>query len=189
MIPWVNVQLADGGVDFRSRHDSRAQTCWREGVCQVCSIRLKRPIVLIGGPSHVASLQFDEPPLHPECAAYVSHACPMIAGRLDYFADREPISAGHRGDACSVPGCDCGGWVPTPGASASQPGGRRAHDWYAVYVSGYACAVSSAHPDSVHSGLVAPSQVLAVRHISTPGLGRTWIRTTLEEVKAGASRS
>lgn len=184
VIPWVNVQLADGGVDFRSQHDSRTQTCWRQGVCQVCATPVTRPIVLIGGPTQVNSLQFDEPPLHPECAAYVSRACPMIAGRLDYFADRDTITTGHRGEACSEPGCDCGGWVPTPGSTAPLPAGRRAHDWYAVYVSGYSCAVSSANPDRVHSGLVDRSQVLAIRHISTPGLGRTWIRTSLEQVTA-----
>lgn len=183
VIPWVNVQLADGGVDFRSQHESRSQRCWLNGLCQVCGRFITKPFVLLGGPEHVRSLLFDEPPLHPECAVYVTKACPMVAGRMERFADRDAISNGRRGQTCPDPDCDCGGWVQT--ASAGQPiPGRPAHDWYAVYVSGYSCAVSTEHPDRVHSGLVDRSQVLAIRHISTPGLGRTWIRTSLEQVNA-----
>ncbi|WP_292974996.1 hypothetical protein [Mycobacterium sp.] len=181
VIPWVNVQLADGGVDFRSQHESRAQTCWTQGICQMCATPIGHPIVLLGGPEQVAKLQFDEPPLHPECAVYATLACPMVAGRLERFADRELVSAGQRGAACTVPGCDCGGWVPTPGLEPAT-GGRPAHPWYAVYVSGYSLGVTANHTDRVHAGVVERAQVLAVRHVSTPGLGRIWKRTPLDEV-------
>ncbi|MBI3226607.1 MAG: hypothetical protein HYZ39_16290 [Mycolicibacterium cosmeticum] len=181
VIPWVNVQLADGGVDFRAQHESRSQRCWREGLCQVCAKPITHPIVLLGGPGHLAALQFDEPPLHPECAVYVSHACPMVAGRLDRFADRDTITNGHRGGTCPDPGCKCGGWVPTAGAAEPVPG-KPAHDWYAVYVSDYACAVTAERPNRIHSGLVDPVHVLAVRHVSTPGVGRTWTRTSVPVV-------
>lgn len=183
VIPWANVALADGGVDFRSQHQSKVQRCWREQRCQVCGTAIGRPIVLFGGPRQVAELQFDEPPLHPECAVYVSLACPMVAGRLSHYAsdDREPVSAGNRGKACPDPGCDCGGWVPTPGITPG-PGGDPAHDWYAVYVSGYSLGVTEDRPDRVHAGVVARDQVLAVRHVSAPGMGRIWTRVPLEQV-------
>lgn len=183
--PWANVELADGGVDFRSQHESKVQRCWRECVCQICGTRIPRPMVFFGGPRQVAALQFDEPPMHPECAVYASQACPMVAGRIDRYAARDVVSNGHRGATCVEPGCDCGGWIPTPGLTFS-PGGDPAHDWYAVYVSDYAVAVTDDRPDRIHSGVVDQSQVLAVRHVSSPGLGRTWTRTTLAEVQAHA---
>ena len=185
VVPWANVQLADGGVDFRSQHESKVQRCWREGLCQLCGKRIERPIVFFGGPRQVARLQFDEPPLHPECAVYASQACPMVAGRLERYARRDVVSNSHRGAVCTDPGCDCGGWVPTPGLTFS-PGGDPAHDWYAVYVSAYSLAVSENRPDRVHSAVVDAVQVLTVRHISSPGTGRTWTRVSLAEVRAHA---
>lgn len=180
VIPWANVTLADGGVDFRSQHESKVQRCWRESRCQVCGTILRHPIVLLGGPNQLSALQFDEPPLHPECAVYVSHACPMVAGRQDRYASRDAVADSHRGKTCVDPGCDCGGWTPTPGINPS-PGGDPAHDWYAVYVSGYSLGVTADLPDRVHSGVVAPEQVLAVRHVSTPGVGRVWAREEQEQ--------
>ena len=43
VIPWINVQLADGGVDFAAQHDSRAQRCYLECLCQACSAPIERP--------------------------------------------------------------------------------------------------------------------------------------------------
>ena len=183
VIPWVNVQLADGGVDFRAKHTTREQQCWTEVRCQVCATPIQQPpIVLLGGPQQLESLMFDEPPLHPECAAYVTHACPMVNGRQQRFADRVAISDGRRGKACPEPGCDCGGWIPTPGTSRSA--GGPAHPWYAVYVTGYSLGVTRDQPNLVAVGVVHPTQIRAVRHVSTPGEGRTWTRTTLEQVRA-----
>lgn len=181
VIPWGNVQLADGGADFRSQHESRIQRCWLEGLCQICGTTLGRPIVLFGGPRQVTNLQFDEPPMHPECAVYASQACPMVAGRIDRYATREAVSNTARGKTCSEPGCDCGGWVPTPGLDVSG-GGDPAHKWFAVYVSDLTLAVNADRLDRIHSCLVDPAQILAIRHISTPGIGRTWKRTTLDAV-------
>lgn len=184
VIPWANVQLADGGVDFRSQHESRVQLCWIECRCQLCGHLIsKPPIVFLGGPRQLAALQFDEPPLHPECAVYASRACPMVAGRIDHYATGDVISNGHRGEACVDPGCDCGGWVPTPGLTAS-PGGDPAHDWYAVYVADYSLGVTENRPDRIHAGVIAPEQVLAVRHISTPGVGLHWTRLSTEQLHA-----
>lgn len=185
VIPWANVQLADGGCDFRSQHESKVQRCFLEGRCQVCGLPIPQPIVFFGGPRQVAQLQFDEPPLHPECAVYVSRACPMVAGRLERYADREAVAEGRRGEVCPDPDCECGGWVPTPGLTPS-PGGDPAHDWYAVYVSGYSLGVAPKRRDRVHSAIVEHGQVLTIRHVSTPGVGRTWKRTSFDQVSADA---
>ncbi len=177
IVPWANVQLADGGVDFRSQHESKVQMCWREGRCQLCGHTIGRPFVFFGGPRQLAALTFDEPPLHPECAVYASKACPMVAGKLSHYADRDVVSSGPRGGVCAEPGCDCGGWIPTPGLTPG-PGGDPAHDWYAIYANGYSLGVTADRPDRVHSGVVGTDQVLVVRHVSTPGVGRTWTRVT-----------
>lgn len=183
--PWGNVELGDGGCDFRSQHESRIQRCWWESLCQLCGRSLTRPMVLFGGPRQVRALEFDEPPLHLECAVYASQACPMVAGRLDRYADRDVVANGHRGDTCPDPECNCGGWVPTPGVTPA-PGGDPAHDWYAVYVSGYQLGVAVDRPGRVAGGVLMRDQVLAVRHVSKPGVGRTWKRTTLDEVAGRA---
>lgn len=119
-----------------------------------CGNHLRRPMVLFGGP--------------------------MVAGRLDAYAIRDVVSNGTRGATCSTPGCDCGGWVPTPGLTQPE-GGDPAHKWFALYVSDLSIGYSEDKPNRIHSCKVEPSQVLAIRHISTPGVGRHWIRTTLEK--------
>jgi len=97
--PWVNVALADGGVDFRTTHHSKWQRCWVEGLCQTCGEPLtRRPVVLLGGPNQIQpGGYFAERPLHPECAAYATRACPMVAGRRTHYAEHEPLAAGARG--------------------------------------------------------------------------------------------
>lgn len=182
VIPWANVQLADGGVDFRSQHESRVQRCLIEARCQLCGQKITPPIVFFGGPRQVAALQFDEPPLHPECAVYASQACPMLAGQLHHYASRGTVASGPRGSICAKPGCECGGWTPTPGLNVG-PGGDPAHDWYVLYVSGYSLGVAEDRLDRVHSAVVAPSEVRAVRHVSSPGVGRIWARAALEELR------
>lgn len=182
VMPWANVALADGSVDFRTQHEARVQQCWMRCLCQLCGQRIDPPIVILGGPNQVAALLFDEPPMHPECAVYASQACPMVAGRQTHYATGPSISDGHRGATCPVPGCDCDGWVPHPGLE-TVPGGDPAHHWYALYVSSYGLAVLENRPGRVHAGVVAPDQILGVRHISAPGRGRIWARTTLSEAQ------
>lgn len=175
--PWVNANLRDGGVDFRAQHNTKAVRCWTEQLCQVCGTDLRRPIVLLCGPTELQRLLFTrEPPVHPECAAYTSQACPMVGGRLTHFATRDALVEGQRGTACYDPDCDCGGWVPTPGKAVTERAGGPAHSWYAVYVSGYQLAATADAPDQIAGGVCQPDQVLAVRHVSTPGEGRVWRR-------------
>lgn len=175
VVPWANVQLADGGVDFRSQHDAKVQRCWRESRCQLCGKQVVPPIVLFGGPNQLAALEFDEPPLHPECAVYAAKVCPMVAGRMGHYRTGDTVTHGRRGAVCATPGCDCGGWVPTPRLNVAE-GGDPAHDWYAVYVSGYALGVNADQTEHIKRGVVHPARVLFVRQVSTPGSGLTWRR-------------
>lgn len=166
--PWVNIELADGGVDFRSAHRTRAERAITGRLCQVCGTSLRQLIILLGGPDQVRHLMFGEPPLHPECAVYTSLACPMVAGQVTTYPTRPQISRGLRGAVCPTPDCDCGGWVthdPTDNT------GRSTHPWYAVYTHGYTWAYDQHHNLQV---LTTPAVVRRVRLVSRPGAGRCW---------------
>ena len=166
VIPFGNVQLADGGCDFRSHHHSRWLHCWQRSACQVCGRPPTHPMVMLCGPRQLAQLLFDEPPLHPACAKYVTTACPMVAGDRARYRVGDPVSRRQRGARCYDPECDCGGWVPTPGITPG-PGGSDAHEWYAVFVRRYTVA---AEPSGrIIGGLCTPDAILRVRLVSEPG--------------------
>ena len=172
VIPYVNIVLADGGVDFRAQRNTRTVECWRHTLCQLCARPLRPdPIVLLGGAESLERLLFDEPPLHPACARYVGAACPMVRGDLTHYATGLELSARSRGKRCPDPGCDCDGIVPTPGhprRPADAPA-RPAHAWYAVWVRDYHLAYS---PQGVLiGGGCAPEDVIRVRQLSAPGAG------------------
>lgn len=165
VIPFGNVQLADGGCDFRTHHNARWLACWERGLCQVCGTRLTLPMMLLCGPNQLAQLLFDEPPVHGQCARYVTQACPMVAGRRAHYRTGVPLADRARGQVCPEPGCDCGGWVPTPG-TARNGAGDPAHEWYAVQVRDYALART---PERFTGGICTPEEVVRVRLVSRPG--------------------
>lgn len=168
VIPWANVQLADGGCDFRSHHNTRWLECWERGLCQVCGEKPhSRVMVLLCGPRQLRQLVFDEPPLHPACAKYVTSACPMVAGQRSHYRAGDTLANRSRGAECYVEGCECGGWVPTPGRTHG-PGGDAAHEWYAVYVRGLSVAVDPG--GQVLGGVCSPEEVVRVQLVSVPGV-------------------
>lgn len=173
VIPWANVVLRDGGVDFRSHHNARWESCWRQALCQVCGRPIPRPIVFLCGPRQLEQLLFDEPPTHPECARYVAWACPMVAGQRERYRTGPPISDRHRGKACPDPRCDCGGLVPTPGTDARAGNGDPAHEWFAVWVTAFhlAAVTDTTRPEGhrITGGACLPDDVIRVRRISRPG--------------------
>jgi hypothetical protein len=171
VIPWINVRLADGGVDFRAQHTSRLRAALTEWRCQVCSQPLTFPIVLLGGPTALKQLLFDEPPLHAECAVYTSRACPVVAGEATRLPSGRKLSEGHRGERCPVEGCDCGGWIPTPG-DVERKHPTEPHAWFAVYATGFNIAVSPT--GDLLGALLLPRQIRTVRLVSRPGEGRCW---------------
>lgn len=173
VLPWGNVALADGGVDFRSHHNAHRIQSWTQGLCQVCSEPLTHPAVLLCSAERLTTLVFDEPPLHPECAIYTTKVCPMVNGERTHYADRPLVSHGQRGKTCPVEGCDCGGWVEDPAISKA---GKPARPWYAVYVRTYTPAY---RPDGdLIGGMCTPDEVLVVRLVSRPGEGRCWQKVT-----------
>jgi hypothetical protein len=168
VIPYINVQLRDGGVDFRRQHRSRVIETLVKRLCQVCAQPLRHPIVLLGGPEDLKHLTFHEPPAHAECAVYATKACPMLAGERTRPATGPSVVEGRRGEQCPDPGCDCVGWVNNdPDGEPVPP-----HPWYAVYVSTF--QVYTDPGGHVEGALVFPEEVLVVRLVSRPGEGRCW---------------
>jgi hypothetical protein len=131
--PFVNIRLADGGVDFRTPHQATFERCWTERLCQTCGEPIGPLAVLFGGPNQLAARHYDEPPLCPPCAVYASQACPMVSGRMPHYADRSRVSEGPRGHVCPDASCECGGFIASD-PNAYDASGEPAHAWYAVYV-------------------------------------------------------
>lgn len=185
--PWVNVALADGGVDFRTAHQARFGQCWRDCRCQSCGMPTGSPAVLFGGPLQITTGRFTEPPLCPPCALYASKACPMVAGRMTAYADRPRVSEGPRGQQCSLPGCDCGGWRSADPEHMADHGGQHAHAYYAAWIrSGdYAvtvyptvtkCPEGCEHERVLVNGGQLLTLPIKVFLVSEPGTGRVWRR-------------
>ena len=193
--PYVNLQLADGGVDFRSPHHAKYAECWTEELCQACGNDLTDPAVLFGGPNQLRGLRFDEPALCTPCAVYASRACPMVAGRQERYADRARVSEGSRGHVCPDAGCDCGGWQPTD-PDGSDRGGDPAHPWYACYVRPGAWQLTGRkivtrcsdlgceHERVIINGAMLTTPPLKVVLVSEPGEGRVWRTLSRDEVAA-----
>jgi hypothetical protein len=198
--PYVNLRLADGGVDFRSPHHAKYEECWTRELCQTCGQQLTHPAVLFGGPNQLRTLHFDEPPLCPPCAVYASRACPMIAGRRERYADRPRVSEGARGHVCSDAGCECGGWTPTDPANPDS-GGDPAHPWYACYVRPGAWQLTGKqivarctdlgceHERLIVNGAILNAVPLKILLIAEPGTGRIWRKLAAAEAAGHAARA
>lgn len=193
--PYVNIRLADGGVDFRSPHQKKFGECFTKGLCQTCGNPTGRMAVLFGGPNQIVSGRFDEPPLCPPCAQYASKACPMVAGRQTHYAARARLAEGVRGHVCATEGCDCGGLVPSD-PNFTDHGGDPAHTWYAAFIrrGTYTVTVHNVptycsdglcdqpHDRIVVNGCQLNTPPMKVFLVSEPGAGRIWRRLTPGEV-------
>ncbi len=194
--PYINQQLAGGGVDFRAQHQTRLERVLQDSLCQVCAGPLAAApglAVLFGGPDELRTRKFDEPPLCVPCSGYTSQACPMIAGRMPRYADRARVSEGPRGHTCPDGACQCDGITPTD-PSATDRAGRDAHPWYALFVRATQGAwhltgsvvptycsdrrCDRPHPRQVLNGLLLVADPVKVVLVSEPGAGRVWRRLT-----------
>lgn len=193
--PYVNMRLADGGVDFRTPHTAMYEKCWREGLCQTCGRPYPgRLCVLFGGPNQLRGRHFDEPPLCTACAVYASRACPMVAGRQERYAAHPRVSEGKRGEKCTLPGCECDGMMPSD-PSLPEHGGGPAHAWYACYVRPEAWQLTGRqvktpcsdggcgklHERLLLNGALLLAPPLKVVLVSAPGEGRIWRTLTADE--------
>ncbi len=133
-LPWVNVELADGGADFRTTHHARFEEAWKRCLCQSCGRPARPRAVLVCGPRQILHGKFDEPPVCPPCALYASRACPMVGGRTETYPARPRVAEGHRGATCPDPGCGCDGWRESDPEHSADQGGQPALPWYACWI-------------------------------------------------------
>jgi hypothetical protein len=199
--PWANVELADGGVDFRTAHHTRYAECWKQCLCQSCGNPTGDPAVLICGPRQVLNRRFDEPPTCPPCALYVSKACPMVNGHTEVYPSRPRVSEGHRGEKCTDPGCNCGGWVETDPEHSADQGGQAALPWYACWIHPEDYTVTAHwtktrctdlgcdHDRLIVNGAILNAPPLKVFLVSEPGAGRIWRKLTEDETWQHATQA
>lgn len=193
-LPWVNAELAGGGVDFRSPHNARYEKAWRECLCQSCGKATGPRAVLVCGPRQVISLRFDEPPVCPPCAVYASRACPFVSGRSVTYPDRPRITEGHRGAKCFDPSCGCGGWRVTDPEHSADMGGQPNLPWYACWTDPRAYVLTAhtartrcsdlgcEHERTLVNGALLTRLPLKVQLLSEPG--REVERRTLTPAQA-----
>lgn len=141
VVPWVSLPLADGTYDFGNMHNTRASRCFLEGLCQIDGERIRpQPLVFFVAENRLDDMTTMEPPVHPECAAYSRRACPMVAGQMKRYRRTPSRSHGPAGAECPEPGCDCGGWIPTPGQDGTNAG-LPAQRWFMVWCHDFAITV------------------------------------------------
>ncbi|WP_154697041.1 hypothetical protein [Lentzea guizhouensis] len=141
VVPWVSVQLGDGTFDFGNMHNTRASLCFVESRCQIDGQQIApQPLVFFVSERSLEDLTTTEPPVHPECAAYSRRACPMVAGQMKRYRRTPSRAHGPAGEVCFDPGCECGGWVRTPGQGETNAG-QPAQRWYMVWCRNFAITV------------------------------------------------
>jgi hypothetical protein len=198
-MPWANAELADGGVDFRSPHYARFAAAWTKCLCQSCGNPAGDPAVLICGPRQILHRKYDEPPLCPPCALYVTRACPVVNGRTEVYPSRLRLTEGHRGKKCAEPGCDCGGWRVTGPEHSADQGGQPVLPWYACWIHPADFTVTAhrtvsrcadkgcEHERLIVNGCLLNVPPLKIYLVSEPGNGRIWRRLTQDEAVTHAT--
>lgn len=198
-IPWINVELRDGGADFRTARHARYEQSWSSCLCQSCGKPTGPRAVLVCGPRQLLSGKYDEPPVCPPCALYASNGCPMVAGRRLVYADRSRITESHRGQVCPDPECDCGGLVDSDPEHSAEFGGQPAHPWYACWVpagrwqlTGHIAHTRCSDRGCVHermviNGATLDGPPLKVVLVSEPGRGRIWRTLSWAEAREHAT--
>lgn len=81
-IPYAAWQPNEPGAspDFRVLDQERVARCVANRLCGVCGQSLGHWIVFVGGPACAQTRLFNDPAMHPDCAAFATMACPFIAG-------------------------------------------------------------------------------------------------------------
>ncbi|GAA3832235.1 hypothetical protein GCM10022226_61830 [Sphaerisporangium flaviroseum] len=170
VIPAVSARHSNGTAIFSINHPVRRDTCLRDKLCGVCEQRLADGtddrIVIVVRPVDLIRGYTAEPALHPECSAYASRACPMLAGTMDHYRSTpRDLTAEHCGD----PHCDCQLW--TNSADLQTRAGAAASPFYAAWITG-ACYQLHHEPTTGHLlGLTVDQSALLKIRLICPGAG------------------
>jgi len=125
VVPWVTPRTQDGRYLLGAVRGDRIARALRERLCGVCGRPLEDRMVLLMRLSDLPRQATVEPALHPQCAAYTTAACPMVAGRVSHHR-----TTPMRLDATMAASAD-----------ASARAGAPAEPWFAVWLSTYRLTV------------------------------------------------
>lgn len=128
VVPWITPRTATGRYLFGAVDHDRMNRCLISRWCGVCGRPLGERCVLLMRLSDLPRRCTNEPALHPQCSAYTTAACPMVAGRLDRYRTT-PIG----GDTDTVQGAE------------SARYGAPAEPWFAVWLRGYRVIANHGH--------------------------------------------
>lgn len=165
VVPWISVQLGDGGFDLGNMHTSRVNTCFYKQSCQICGELIVGRLVFFLTESTLDTMVATEPPMHPECAAYAAKACPMVTGRMRHYRTSLSRAYGPAGEQCDIPGCDCSGWQPS---DTSSNAGRSAEAWHAVWCTSYTVTVPDEETQRLVASGAVPTRKSLGAHINNP---------------------
>ncbi|MEV6096167.1 hypothetical protein [Nocardia sp. NPDC051981] len=120
-------------------------------LCQVCGEELGHghgpghQVVVFVRPQDWVRGVGPEAGLHPECAAYSTRGCPMLAGRMPIYRSNA-IAA--RFTPCGDPECGCPQWVQ-PGADSDEAirAGQPADAWYSLLIDAHDYRIGPFHED------------------------------------------
>ncbi|MFE3757900.1 hypothetical protein ACFXO9_26635 [Nocardia tengchongensis] len=105
-------------------------------LCQVCGEKLGhghgpgRQVVVFVRPQDWVGGVGPEAGLHPECAAYSTCGCPMLAGRMPAYRSN---AIATRIAPCGDPECGCPQWIqPGPESEEATRAGKPADAWYSI---------------------------------------------------------
>lgn len=159
VIPIITPCHTSGVPAFGRVIESVRDAAVRGCVCQLCGQPHGDRIVVFARPMDLHRGSVTDPGLHPECAAYATRACPMLAGRRDKH--RAAITNPHR---CGDPACVCRFWVSVNPDQAAARASAPADVYLQVWISADQYHVIVA--DDM-SAITIPAQPLAMRPIPT----------------------
>lgn len=151
VVPWITPSTADGRHLFGALHPARLLRALRQRLCGVCGRALEHPMVLLMRESDLALHGTVEPAVHPPCAAYSSHACPMLAGRMGHYRSTLPCL-----DSTMIHSHD-----------ASARLGADAEPWFSVWLHDYQLTRIHGHLAASYTG-ITPLRIRAIR-LGAPG--------------------
>jgi hypothetical protein len=157
VVPYLSVQSGHRAILGRVHRTKRNQ-CIVNKLCQIDGELLTVPCVVLVPEGQLDRRWTTEPALHPQCARYSTRACPLLNGQMTTLHNPGP----HPHLACDLPGCDCGGWVMSPGQIPREPD-TPAEPYVEVWLSRYDQGVN---PHGELLGVAwEPSYVLRIRPV------------------------
>jgi len=92
-IPYTTLIDNDDTPNFQAVDQARIFECLAQQLCGVCGQSLRtddeeRWLAFIGGEECAKTLEFIDPPMHPECAYYAAETCPYLKNEDGKYSNK-----------------------------------------------------------------------------------------------------